>query len=142
MTREADGADVGLALRAVVCGVLLGTAVIAMTLWVVRTLQLAAPPAAVPNTAGTQALILMGGTLAGVLVGATATWFLLGPIDSLYRRGAFSTVAGFATLLAALVSMPLDRAFGRLGLLAMAAVAVLGCLWLGRGLRPERRPIS
>ncbi len=28
--------------------------------------------------------------------------------------------------------MPLDRAFGRMGLLALAAVAVLGCLWLGR----------
>ena len=136
MTGDPDGAKVGLALRAVVFGVLLGTAVIAMTLWVVRTLQLAAPPAAVPNTAGTQAVILMGGTLAGVLAGGTATWFLLGPVDSLYRRGAFSTVAGFATLLAALVSMPLDRAFGRAGLLALAGLAVLGCLWLSRSARP------
>lgn len=136
MNEPDDVATLGLAFRGLAFGVLLGTAVIAMALWLVRTLQLAAPPATLPNTAGPQAMILLAGTLAGVLAGGTAAWFLLRPVDSLYRRAAFSMVAGFATLVAALVSMPLDRAFGRTGLLALAGLAVLGCLWLSRSARP------
>jgi len=33
--------------------------------------------------------------------------------------------------------MPLDRAFGRMGLLALAAAAALACLWLGRDRQPH-----
>jgi hypothetical protein len=134
-----DVPQLGLALRGLGFGVLFGTAVIAMVLWLVRTLQLQAPPTTSPETGGPQAMILMAGTLAGVLAGGAATWSLLKPVESLYRRGAFSLVAGFASLVAALISMPLDRAFGRMGLLALAAAAVLGCLWLGRTRTPGTR---
>ena len=59
------------------------------------------------------------------------------PDGPLIVRGAFSLVAGFASLVAALIAMPLDRAFGRMGLLALAAAAVLACLWLGRARQPR-----
>jgi hypothetical protein len=137
LNADDEAHQLGLALRALAFGVLFGTAVIAMVLWLVRTLQLQSPPTTTPETGGSQAMLLLVGTLGGVLAGGAATWSLLRPVESMYRRGAFSLVAGFASLVAALIAMPLDRAFGRVGLLALAAAAVLGCLWLGRA-RPPR----
>jgi hypothetical protein len=125
MTEASEDAALGLALRSLLQGVLLGTAVIAAVLWVVRTIQASSPPESVPDPGGLPALLLMGGTFAGVLAGGMATWFLLAPFESLYRRGGLAMVAGFASLPLSLVSMPLDRAFGRAGLLALSAVAVL-----------------
>jgi hypothetical protein len=132
LNEDDESYQLGLVLRALPFGVLFGTAVIAMVLWLVRTLQLQSPPTTSPETGGPQAMLLLIGTLAGVLAGGAATWSLLKPVESLYRRGAFSLVAGFASLVAALIAMPLDRAFGRMVLLALAAAAVLACLWLGR----------
>ncbi len=137
LNEDDESYQLGLALRALAFGVLFGTAVIAMVLWLVRTLQLQSPPPTSPETGGPQAMILLIGTLVGVLAGGAATWSLLRPVESLYRRGAFSLVAGFASLVAALVAMPLDRAFGRMGLLALAAAAALACLWLGRARQPR-----
>ena len=137
LNEDDESYQLGLALRALAFGVLFGTAVIAMVLWLVRTLQLQSPPTTSPETGGPQAMLLLTGTLVGVLAGGAATWSLLRPVDSLYRRGAFSLVAGFASLVAALIAMPLDRAFGRMGLLALAAAAALDCLWLGRARQPR-----
>ncbi|HSE67297.1 MAG TPA: hypothetical protein VLB12_09930 [Gemmatimonadales bacterium] len=139
VNEQDDAAQLGLVLRALPFGILFGTAVIAMVLWLVRTLQMQSPPATTTENGGPQAMILLGGTLAGVLAAGAATWSLLKPVESLYRRGALSLVAGFASLVAALIAMPLDRAFGRMGLLALAAAAVLGCLWLGRNRNPRTR---
>ncbi|HEY7027950.1 MAG TPA: hypothetical protein VH438_10110 [Gemmatimonadales bacterium] len=139
MNEDDETQQLSLVLRALPFGILFGTAFIAMVLWLVRTLQMQSPPTSSPETGGPQAMILLVGTLAGVLAGGAATWSLLRPVDSLYRRGAFSLVAGFASLVAALIAMPLDRAFGRGGLLAFAAAAVLGCLWLGRTRHPRTR---
>ena len=137
VNEDEEAQKLGLVLRALPFGVLFGTAVIAMVLWLVRTLQMQSAPATTPETGGPQAMLLLGGTLAGVLAGGAATWSLLKPVESVYRRGAFSLVAGFASLVAALIAMPLDRAFGRMGLLALAAAAVLACLWLGRARKPR-----
>jgi len=137
LNEDDESYQLGLALRALAFGVLFGTAVIAMVLWLVRTLQLQSPPATSPETGGPQAMLLLVGTLVGVLAGGAATWSLLRPVESLYRRGAFSLVAGFASLVAALIAMPLDRAFGRMGLIALAAAAALACLWLGRARQPH-----
>jgi hypothetical protein len=140
LLNEADEAQqLSLVLRALPFGILFGTAVIAMVLWLVRTLQMQSPQATTPESGGPQAMLLLAGTLAGVLAGGAATWSLLKPVESLYRRGALSMVAGFASLVAALIAMPLDRSFGRMGLLALAAAAVLGCLWLGRARNPRTR---
>ena len=137
LNEDDESYQLGLALRALAFGVLFGTAVIAMVLWLVRTLQLQSTPTTSPETGGPQAMLLLIGTLVGVLAGGAATWSLLRPVGSLYRRGAFSLVAGFASLVAALIAMPLDRAFGRMGLLALAAAAALACLWLGRDRQPH-----
>ena len=71
--------------------------------------------------------LLFGGTLAGILVAASATWWLLGPIQSTYRRGGLAMVSGFATVLLMLVCIPVHQLLGRSGLLFLVALAaVLG----------------
>jgi len=60
---------------------------------------------------------------------------LMAPIGSLYRRGALAMVSGFGTLVASLVTIPLDRGLGRPGLLLLALACAAGGLWLGRRAR-------
>jgi branched-subunit amino acid permease len=127
--------QVGLALRAVLFGTLLGTGAIAAVLWAVRTLQLAHPPGPVPDLSSPAANLLFAGTLAGLLLAAVATWSVLGPLGSAYRRGAFAMVAGFATPVVSLVTMPVEQLFGRIGLLTLAVVSTLSCLLLFRRAR-------
>ena len=60
--------------------------------------------------------LLFGGTVAGVLVAAVVAWWLLEPIQSTYRRGGLSMVAGFATAVAMLICIPIHQLLGRAGL--------------------------
>jgi len=121
-----------LALRAIAFGILLGVGVIAAALWGVRTLQLGSPPGDPATPARGVTALLAGGTLAGLLAAGVSAWTLMSPITSLYRRGGLSVVTGFATMTISLVCMPIDGWFGRTGLVALTAIAVLGCIWLGR----------
>jgi hypothetical protein len=132
MADETGDDDLGLALRALAFGVLLGATVIVITLWVVRTLQIGAPPTATPDPGGREGTILLGGTLLGVVIGGGSTWTLLAPLPSMFRRGGLSMVAGFAAFAVSLLSMPVYAAFGRTGLLGLAGVAAIGALWFGR----------
>jgi hypothetical protein len=54
----------------------------------------------------------------------------MSPIASAYRRGAFAMVAGLATLLAAMITAPVDQVLGRWGLLGLGAAAGLLFLFL------------
>ena len=123
---------IALALRGVLVGVMLGNGVLAAALWGVRTLQLGMGPnaAAEPRSAAGNLLLL--GSLGGVAVSVAATWVMLAGIGSTYRRGAFALVAAFATIMFSLVSIPVDAALGRAGLLLLAGVWLLGALWFGR----------
>jgi hypothetical protein len=132
MGEETGDDDLGLALRALAFGVLLGATVIVLTLWIVRTLQIGAPPTATPDPGGREATILLGGTLLGVVIGGGSTWTLLARLQSMYRRGGLSMVAGFAAFAVSLLSMPIYAAFGRTGLLGLAGIAALGALWSAR----------
>src|SRR4029450_79753 len=102
LVNEDDEAhQLGLVLRALPFGVLFGTAVIAMVLWLGRARPLQSPPTPSPETGGPQAMLLLIGTLAGVLAGGAATWSLLRPVESLYRRGAFLPGAGWGRVVRA-----------------------------------------
>jgi hypothetical protein len=119
---------VGLALKALVAGVLAGLAAVAATMWLVRTLQVAGAAPLAPRPSDAIANLVLFGWLGGALVGAMAAWAIMAPIASAYRRGAFAMVAGFGSLVVAFVTAPVDRVLGRWGLLGLTTVAVLVAL--------------
>lgn len=116
---------VGLALRAVVAGVLAGLAAVAAAMWLVRTLQVTGAAPLAPKPSDSVANLVLVGWLSGALVAAGAAWAIMAPITSAYRRGAFAMVSGFGTLVGSFVTAPVDSLFGRWGLLGLAAVSVL-----------------
>jgi hypothetical protein len=114
---------VGLAFAGMAAGIMTGTAVVAMALFLVRTLQAGQVPSTTLDLGSAPATVLLLGTLAGVLAAAGVTWVLLAPIRSTYRQGGLAMVAAFATVVVSLLAAPADRLAGRAGLLTLAAVA-------------------
>lgn len=76
--------------------------------------------------------LLFGGTLAGILLAGFTAWGLLGPVESLYRRGGLAMVSAFATVLVMLVCIPINEWFGRNGLFLLLACFGLAAALLGR----------
>jgi hypothetical protein len=107
-----------------------GLAVITMTVLAVDSLKSIQP-------AGTNSALylLFGGTLAGILAAAGTAWWLLGPIESTYRRGGLAMVSGFATVLLMLICIPVHQFFGRTGLVALMAACALAASLLARRAR-------
>lgn len=122
--------QVGVAARSLAFAVLFGTGLMAIALWAVRTLQAADPAPPPPGTFGPPGLVLVTATFGVPLAAAAAAFALMAPIGSYYRRGGLAMVAGFATIVVALVTMPIDQRYGRPGLLALAALCALCCLFL------------
>ena len=132
---EDAGADlVVVAIRGVAIGILIGSAMIAVVLWGVRTLQMSSPSES-PQLGSAPGVLLVAGTFGGLLAATAVAFSLMAPIGSLYRRGALAMVSGFGTLVASLVTSPLDRGLGRPGLLLLALACAAGGLWLGRRAR-------
>lgn len=123
----------GLALGALAFGVGLGVGLNAVVGFAVRTLQATQPPSSSLEL-GTPPAIALLGTVVACLAAAIATWRLMAPVQNAYRQGMFAMVACFASFMCSISAMLADRAFGRPGLLALAAVALAFCLWLGRRL--------
>jgi hypothetical protein len=132
--------QVGVAVRSISFAVLFGTGLMAVALWCVRTMQIADPTPPAPGTFGPAGLILVMATLGGPLVAALAAFALMAPIGSYYRRGGLAMVGGFATVVVALVTMPVDQRFGRPGLLVLAAACALACLLLALRARRATAP--
>jgi hypothetical protein len=130
-----------LAAASMAFGILLGTGVTTATLLAVRTLQVSAPPPATPDPFAGAGLVLLIGTFAGPLVAVVASWTLMTTVESPYRRGMLATVAGFATVLAAIVAIPLDHYLGRPGLLGYLVLCGAGSLAVARrGFRTQDKP--
>ncbi len=113
-----------------------GLSLITLTVLGIRLLAPARPGAAIDL--GGPFFLLMAGTLGGVVLAFVIAWWLLGPVGSTYRRGAFSVISGFATILAMLVCMPVDRLFGPPGLLALVTGSAVAAILLAR--RARRLP--
>jgi hypothetical protein len=121
--------------------VLVGTAIVAAAVLAVRLIQQGTPPetltppgASAPSQAALRSsagIILLTGLLAGMAGAAATAWLALGFLESWFRRGGLALVSAFGTVLAMLVLVPLDGAFGPAGLGAAAAVLVAGAVWLG-----------
>ncbi|MGH7628327.1 MAG: hypothetical protein ACREOF_02895 [Gemmatimonadales bacterium] len=85
------------------------------------------------NPGALHVLLLIVGMIGGPLLGALITFWLLGPLDSLYRRVGLALVSGFATFVAMFAGMPVHQAFGQPGLAAFALLfAVTGAAFFAR----------
>jgi hypothetical protein len=89
---------------------------------------------AAPGDAATT--LLLGGTLGGFVTAGLAAWWLLAPIDSLYRRAALALASSFATAVLMLAAVPVHQWAGQPGLLGLAFLLAAGAL--GFALRARR----
>lgn len=124
---------VRLALLAMGSGMAFGLAAVSLVVLGVDLLRPAAP--APTLAAGPAFYLLVLGTLAGLILAGVVTWRLLAPVPSIYRRGGLSVVSGCATVLPMLLCMAANQLAGRAGLLALAGIALLLSILLGRGAR-------
>lgn len=131
-TPEADGDFVGLAFRALAFSASLGLALNAAVGFVVRTLQTAEQAAERLDIGAPTAVVLFAGTFLACFAAAIATWRIMAPAHNTFRQGMLAMVSFFASFVLSVVTMPVDRAFGRtgLGLLFLSALGL--ALVLGR----------
>jgi hypothetical protein len=129
-----DGTEhVGLAFRALGFGIALGVAFQAMVTFGVRTL-VDGSPVERPEFGSPPVMLLLGGTFVGLLAAGIATGSVLTPIRNLWRQAMFGVVAAFASFALSLITIPVYQAFGRTGLLVLAAGFGLVCFGIGRSL--------
>ena len=129
---------VGLAFSALAFSVLLGLGLNALVTLVVRTIQSRTAPASSIDLGGAPAMVLLFGTLLACLAAAIAAWRIMAPIRNGYRQGMLAMVAAFGSFVVSIVTIPIDRAFGRPGLAVLIAVAIGLALVIGR--RIGRQP--
>jgi len=123
----------GRILGALAFGVALGTGVLAVVTWGVRLLQGSGLAMAEPQRGFTAGLlpVLLIGTLGAMVAAGISTWTLLGSIGNPWRKAMLGIIAGTGSFVLALLTWPVERAFGRTGLLVLAAVALSTCGLLG-----------
>ncbi len=122
----------GLALRSVAAGTSAGVALVAATMWLMRTLQESGAAPLDPEPNDPIANLVLFGWVGGAIIGGCVAWVLMRPLTSTYRRGALAMVAGFAGLLLAMLTGPVDISVGRWGLLGLAAISGGLAYWLAR----------
>jgi hypothetical protein len=111
---------------------MLGAGLQGLVTWTVRTLQQGTPPPAQPSLGSAPALVLLGGTALAILAAGVAAWRLLAPIRNPWRQAMLAIIAALGSFVLSLVTLPLDRAFGRPGLIALAVLAFAGCALIAR----------
>jgi hypothetical protein len=74
-------------------------------------------------------------TQGGILAAAGMAWWLLGPIESTYRRGGLAMVCGFATVLLMLICIPVHQFLGRSGLFTLMVMSTVAAALLARHAR-------
>jgi hypothetical protein len=116
---------------AVLCAVSFGLLVITTTVLGVDALRARGEPGNLDLTFS----LLAVGTLSGILLASFSAWRLLAPLESAYRRGGLSIVAGFTTVLLMLICIPVDQLFGRPGLLGLMILFCVTGWTLSRSLR-------
>lgn len=136
------GDILALILGALAFGMSLGVGLLSLVTWLIRTLQASDLPLAQPERGFTSRLlpVIILGSLGAMAAAGTATWTLLSPVDNPWRKAMLGVIAGAGSFVVSLVTWPVDRSFGRPGLLALAGLAALGCLLIGRRLSRLRMP--
>jgi hypothetical protein len=125
---------VGLVLGSLGFGVLFGVGFQALVTWIVRGLPRVEPPSL---TSG-PALVLLLGTFGGIVLAGLVTWRRLAPIRNPWRQVMLAMIAGLASFVISLITIPIDRGLGRPGLLGLALLAAAGCGWLTWRPKPSR----
>ena len=125
MTNPGPPDPISVVFRALPFGVAVGVGCQAMVTWTVRTLQTGAPAAAKPSLDSAPALVLLIGTLLGLVIAGAATWRALSPIGNPWRQAMLSIIAALGSFALSLVTLPIDRSYGRTGLLVLAGVSGL-----------------
>ncbi|MFN8654345.1 MAG: hypothetical protein U0133_20775 [Gemmatimonadales bacterium] len=118
--------SVGVAVRAMAFGTLLGTGLIALALWGSRLLVPGGPTAAV--TGGPVFMLVVGGTFAGIGMAVGVAWALMRGVPSLFRRGGLAILTGFLTVICMLPTGPINALIGPAGLAGFALLCFIGCL--------------
>lgn len=72
--------------------------------------------------------LLLGGTFGGFVMAGISAWWLLAPLDSLYRRAALALASSFATVVLMLTALPVHQWAGQPGLLGFAFLLATGAL--------------
>lgn len=116
---------VGLAFGALGFSAAFGLSLNAVVTFVVRTLQAGETPTEQLDLGATSAMVLFTGTFLACFASAIATWRITAPVRNAFRQGMLAMVSFFAAFVLSILTMPIDRAFGRAGL-AVLAVASFG----------------
>ena len=131
-TPDAEPDFVGLAFGALAFSASLGLALNAAVGLAVRTLQTAEQAAQRLEMGAPTAVVLFAGTFLACFAAAIATWRVMAPARNTFRQGMLAMVSFFASFVLSVVTMPVDRAFGRLGLGVLCLGALGLALLLGR----------
>lgn len=110
----------------------LGLALNAAVGFVVRTLQTAEQAVQRLEIGAPTAIVLFAGTFLACFAAAIATWRVLAPVRNTFRQGMLAMVSFFATFVLSVVTMPVDRAFGRIGLGGLCLGALALAFFLNR----------
>lgn len=122
---------VGIAVRAMLFGTLLGTGVISLALWASRLFLPDGGPAA-PVTGGPVFALVVGGVFAGLTLAVAVAWSLMRVLPSPFRRAGLAILAGFLTFLCMLPTWAINRMIGPSGLLGFGLLCFVGCVLLSR----------
>ncbi len=131
-TPNTEGDFVGLAFGALTFSAALGLALNAAVGFAIRTLQTAGQASQRLELGAPTAVILFAGTLSACFASAVATWRLLAPVRNTFRQGMLAMVSFFASFVLSVATMPVDRAFGRVGLAVLFLGALAVTVLLGR----------
>jgi hypothetical protein len=131
-TPDADPDYVGLAFGALAMSAALGLALNAAVGFVVRTLQTAEQAAQRLDIGAPTAVVLFAGTFLACFAAAIATWRVMAPVRNTFRQGMLAMVSFFASFVLSVVTMPVDRAFGRTGLVLLSLSALTLAIVLNR----------
>ena len=131
----------GLAFGALAFSIALGVGLNALVTLTVRTLQAGQTLPAQVDLGSAPAVILLAGTFGACFAAALATWRIMAPVRSPYRQGMLSMVSFFGSFLVSMVGWPVDRAFGRPGLLGVALAAAGVLALAGRKIGREMRSL-
>ena len=110
----------------------LGLALNAAVGFVVRTLQTAEQAGQRLEIGAPTAIVLFAGTFLACFAAAIATWRVLAPVRNTFRQGMLAMVSFFASFVLSVVTMPVDRAFGRIGLGVLGLGALALAFFLNR----------
>lgn len=127
---------VGLAFGALGFSAAFGLSLNAVVTFVVRTLQAAEVPTEQLDIGSSSAVVLFTGTFLACFAAAIATWRITAPVQNAFRQGMLAMVSFFAAFVLSILTMPIDRGFGRAGLAVLAvatfALAMVIARRLGR----------